>query len=132
MELELDVNSDLFRVEPPQKIVVVLARSLAMDGSTDDEGYDAYSNKPSLADKFEYVMYGRVFKFQQDHSGPNAQLPSNVYVVFLHTKNLFLIPIDYSEIYASFGGLLMCLKGDSRHLQTLELDQKLYLLIRCS
>ena len=30
----------------------------------------------------------------------------------------------------SYGGLLMSLKGDARNLQKLELDQRVYLLIR--
>jgi DNA-directed RNA polymerase I, II, and III subunit RPABC3 len=35
-----------------------------------------------------------------------------------------------SEIYASFGGLLMLLKGDPSSAANLELDQRLFLLMR--
>lgn len=34
------------------------------------------------------------------------------------------------EIYASFGGLLMMLKGDPSSAASFELDQRLFLLIR--
>ena len=41
MDLELDVNSDLFRVRPSQKLSVVLARTLSLDGTPDDGTYNA-------------------------------------------------------------------------------------------
>lgn len=34
------------------------------------------------------------------------------------------------EIYASFGGLLMCLKGDPADLDKLTVDKRIYLLIK--
>ena len=34
------------------------------------------------------------------------------------------------EVHVSFGGLLMRLKGEARHLQKLELDSRVFLLIR--
>ena len=34
------------------------------------------------------------------------------------------------ELYVSFGGLLMRLKGDARHLAKLSLDTRVYLLLR--
>ena len=36
-------------------------------------------------------------------------------------------PVD---LYVSFGGLLMRLKGDARHLSKLQLDSRVYLLLR--
>jgi len=36
----------------------------------------------------------------------------------------------FSDVFASFGGLLMGLKGDIRHLQSFEVDKRIYLLIR--
>ena len=61
---------------------------------------------PSLLDQYEYSMYGKLYKWKQDM--PKAPV----------------------EIYISFGGLLMRLKGDPRHLAKLTLDSRLYLLIR--
>ena len=39
-------------------------------------------------------------------------------------------PARRSEVYVSFGGLLMRLRGDSKHLQKLVLDTRIYLLMR--
>mgnify|MGYP002053013172 CR=1 FL=1 len=39
-------------------------------------------------------------------------------------------PPRRSEVYVSFGGLLMRLRGDSKHLQKLVLDTRIYLLMR--
>jgi DNA-directed RNA polymerase I, II, and III subunit RPABC3 len=38
--------------------------------------------------------------------------------------------IHYSSIYASFGGLLMCLSGEFRLLQEFNVGQAVYLLMR--
>ena len=64
------------------------------------------SKKPSLQDKFEYVMHGKVYKCEEDEQSNRL------------------------SIYMSFGGLLMRLKGDASNLLGIELDQHLYLLIR--
>lgn len=36
----------------------------------------------------------------------------------------------HREIFVSYGGLLMSLKGDPRNLQKIELDMRMYLLMR--
>ncbi|KAJ0093751.1 hypothetical protein Patl1_26630 [Pistacia atlantica] len=36
----------------------------------------------------------------------------------------------FIEIYVSYGGLLMMLKGDPSYITQFELDQKLFLLMR--
>ena len=51
-------------------------------------------------------MYGKLYKWKQDQ--PKAPV----------------------EVHVSFGGLLMRLKGDARHLSKLSLDERVYLLIR--
>jgi DNA-directed RNA polymerase I, II, and III subunit RPABC3 len=53
-----------------------------------------------------YAMYGKIFKWRQEN-----------------IKALI-------EVQVSFGGLLMRLKGDPRHLQKLALDSRVYLLMR--
>ncbi|XP_072988286.1 DNA-directed RNA polymerases II and V subunit 8A-like isoform X2 [Typha latifolia] len=65
--------------------------------------------RKSLADKFEYVMHGKLYKISEDSSSGHS------------TK---------VEIYASFGGLLMMLKGDPSNAANFELDQRLFLLMR--
>ena len=66
-----------------------------------------FIDEPSVADEYEYVMYGKIFKI-------------------LHAK----AQKNTVEIYASFGGLLMCLKGDQSNFDKLEGDARIYLLIR--
>lgn len=105
MTLDLDVNCDLQPVELNDKFTFALASTLSPDGTPGSESYDQ-SNGPSLMDQYDYVMYGKIYKWKQEH--PKAPI----------------------EVHVSFGGLLMRLKGDQRHLQNLVLDSRIYLLMR--
>jgi len=107
MDLVLDINSDLFKVKVGDKVNLALASTLRLDGQPDEKTYNP-TDDPSLMDHYEYVMHGKVFKIQQSSKQKNSTL----------------------ECYVSYGGLLMCLKGDPRNLHKLELDQQLYLLMR--
>eukprot|EP00823_Brevimastigomonas_motovehiculus_P006309 TRINITY_DN51_c0_g1_i1.p1 TRINITY_DN51_c0_g1~~TRINITY_DN51_c0_g1_i1.p1 ORF type:complete len:160 (-),score=21.64 TRINITY_DN51_c0_g1_i1:494-973(-) len=106
MDLILDINSEIYRLNQGQKFTLVLAKTLNLDGSADSKVYNQDST-PSLADNYEYVMYGKVFK------------------IISKSDQKQLV-----EIYISYGGLLMCLKGDSRNLPTLDPDMRVYLLIK--
>jgi DNA-directed RNA polymerase I, II, and III subunit RPABC3 len=101
--MQLDVNTDIYRLRVGDKINLVLAATLNLDG-TPDSGYYTQGGRQSLADKFEYVMHGKLYKISD--SGPKV------------------------EMLISFGGLLMQLKGDSSDAKRFELDQRLFLLIR--
>ena len=105
MNLDMDVNSDLFNLEINDRFTLALASTLALDGSVDSGTYDQ-SGMPSLLDQYEYAMYGKLYKWKQDQ--PKAPV----------------------EIYVSFGGLLMRLRGDPQHLEKLHLDNKVYCLMR--
>ena len=59
-------------------------------------------------DAYEYVMYGKIFKYKD--SSKSGQLRV--------------------EVFISFGGLLMQLIGDPKKLETLEVDNNVYLLLR--
>ena len=61
--------------------------------------------QPSLLDSFEYGMCGKVFRY--DHL-EDARV----------------------SIIASYGGLLMQLKGEMRHLVRIKMDDKIYALMR--
>lgn len=106
--MTLDVHSELFKVSVRDKFSFMLASTLSLDGSAPSSEYvaNAGNDKGSLADKFDYVMHGQVFEIKALSGG--AQV----------------------DVIVSFGGLLMSLKGDTRHLKRLELDSKLYLLMR--
>ena len=64
MQLLLDVNTDIYPVELGDKLTVALAKSLT-DNEMDDGIFDQ-SGRASLADEYEYVMYGKVFKCLED------------------------------------------------------------------
>ena len=89
------------------KFTLVLAPTLSLDGTPEDPAYDQ-SGKESLADSYEYVMYGKVFKTHDETAGGSRR----------------------SAVTVSFGGLLMQLKADPKNLQDVDIDNRLYVLIR--
>ncbi|EFJ22680.1 hypothetical protein SELMODRAFT_105067 [Selaginella moellendorffii] len=107
MHLLLDVNCDVYPLHRDEKFTMALAPTLSLDG-TPDEGVLDQSGKRSLADRYDYVMYGKLYKYSDDHSTGALKV----------------------DIYVSFGGLLMKLKGDPQHLNELQMDQRLYVLLR--
>ncbi|KAK9133205.1 hypothetical protein Scep_012733 [Stephania cephalantha] len=107
MYMQLDVNSEIYPLQVGEKFAMVLAPTLNLDG-TPDTGFYTQGQRKSLADKFEYVMHGKLYKLSEEGSGINVKV----------------------EIYASFGGLLMMLKGDPSNAAKFELDQRLFLLMR--
>lgn len=65
MDLVLDINSEIYPVKQGDRLNIALAKTLNLDGSPSDEGsYRPDATGPSLADKYDYVMYGRLFKFE--------------------------------------------------------------------
>lgn len=104
--LLLDTNSEIYPIWENDKLTMVLASTLHLDGTPDDHRtYNPSSNAPSMADNFEYVMHGRVFNMEYKGEGIVA-------------------------ISASFGGLLMLLTGDQRHLSNVHPDMRLYVLLK--
>ena len=69
-ELSLDVHYEMYPLAVGEKFAMVLASSLRLDGAkgagpAEDESYDPTVNmQDSLADKYDYVMYGKVFKYE--------------------------------------------------------------------
>lgn len=65
--LELDINTELFPLTATENIEVALATTLNLDGSRDDEKTWRDVAKPgvhTLADGYNYVCYGKVYKFE--------------------------------------------------------------------
>jgi DNA-directed RNA polymerase I, II, and III subunit RPABC3 len=105
-ELTLDINTEIYPLEVSDTFTLLLVESL--DGSSVDVRQKAEWVKPvqkSLADDYDYVMYGKVYKYDDANSSKMS-------------------------VYCSFGGLLMCLAGDYRALQNIQVGQYLYLLLR--
>ena len=106
------MNSEVYNIKDGDKITLVLASTLNLDGSPDDY-YQWTStsssmnsdNEPTLADNYEYVMHGRVFDVE-------------------YKKDETVV------LSVSFGGLLMRLTGEQKHLSTVQPDMRLYILIK--
>ncbi|KAF6785398.1 RNA polymerase Rpb8 [Colletotrichum plurivorum] len=109
--MTLDINIELFPASVSDSLHVVLATSLAHDGSKDDEkGWrdvtkGGQDREPTLADMFDYVCYGKIYKFEDADDGQTI------------------------KAYVSFGGLLMSLEGPYKKLTPLRVDY-VYLLIK--
>ena len=147
MDLDLDINSDIYTLEINDKFTAALASTLALDGSPDTGTYDQ-SGAPSLLDQYEYAMCGKLFKWKQEapkvrHRRHRSRRSRSRSLATLTTRRMFCCcsravcfccsrapsqqPV---ELQISYGGLLMRLKGDARHLAKLTLDSRMYLLIR--
>lgn len=75
-KLDLDINNELFPCRIGDTIHIVLATSLSLDGSKDDEKgwHDATktkNNEATLADMFEYVCHGKIYKFDEGQKDGN-------------------------------------------------------------
>lgn len=105
MDMLLDVNTEIYPLEESDRFKMALAYTLSLNGqaSAADDAFDQ-SGAPSLANSFEYVMHGRVFKYLVEESAV--------------------------RICISFGGLLMELKGDAKNVSSIEADRYIYLLIK--
>jgi DNA-directed RNA polymerase I, II, and III subunit RPABC3 len=104
-DLLLDINSEIYSVVEMEKLTLVLASTLNLDASPADHFSYTKSQEPTLMDTYEYVMHGKVFDIS-------------------HKKDGVVV------IAASFGGLLMRLTGDFRHLSSILADMRLYLLLK--
>ncbi|KAJ7783441.1 hypothetical protein DFH07DRAFT_873331, partial [Mycena maculata] len=122
MELTLDYNIELFPLQQDESFAMALASSLARGGpqagtlgadgaadDSDDKDRDVWrpdgKGRRGLEEDYEYVMYGKVYKFD---SGSNELVTA----------------------YVSFGGLLLSLSGSYRHLTSIVLGDPVYLLMR--
>lgn len=108
IKITLDINSELFPVKKQDSLTITLASSLGNESSmltSNGSWRPPKNNDRSLADDYDYVMYGTVYKFEEN-SGD-----------------------DKMSVYISFGGLLMRLEGGYRSLSNLK-QENAYILIR--
>ncbi|OIT34167.1 PREDICTED: DNA-directed RNA polymerases II, IV and V subunit 8B-like [Nicotiana attenuata] len=105
--IQLDINSELYPMQPRELYRMVISKTLNMDGSA-VTSHPPEGEQKSLADKFEYIVHGLVYKVSMDTSGPDKKV----------------------VVYVSFGGLQLMLKSDPLKVQKFKLDEKLYLLLR--
>ncbi|KAM3876355.1 DNA-directed RNA polymerases I, II, and III subunit RPABC3-like [Diretmus argenteus] len=72
MDLILDVNIQIYPVDLGDKFRLVIASTLYEDGTPDDGEYNPQDDRPSRADQFDYVMYGKVYKIEGDETSTEA------------------------------------------------------------
>ncbi|TPX53813.1 hypothetical protein SeMB42_g00610 [Synchytrium endobioticum] len=103
MEMTLDVNSELYPIEIGEMYAVRLTSSIERElaGGTRRRDPAAAAQpwrdgaKGTLADEYEYVMYGKIYKHDELKADQDT----------------------ISSLYVSFGGLILNLHGDYRSLQ---------------
>ena len=103
--MTIDINSDLFPCKKGERLAVAFAHTLSLEGKPDTGVYDQ-SGDASLLDNYDYAMHGTVFHYGHERGNQGV------------------------NVYVSFGGMLCRLQGEQRHLSNIELDQKLYCLMR--
>ena len=102
----LDIASEVYKLRMGDKFTLTLTSTLKADGTPDSDEY-APDGRANLLDDYDYGMCGKVFKYE-----------------YLADKRVAIV--------ASFGGLLMLIQAEQRHVIRIQLDQKLYALIRKS
>lgn len=119
MTMQLDMAVELYPLKQGEQFSLLLVRSLKPEDErevADDEDGDApkkikrelwRSEDQGLANDYEYVCLGKVYKFDDSVKGDNQ-----------------------TTAYASFGGLLMALRGSFRHLANVTVGENVYLLMR--
>ncbi len=127
MTLSIDIAVDIWPVSEGQQLTFQLASTLKKDTATatnnaavgvDAETQDAAAaaaerdawrlDQPGnggIADDFDYVMYGKIYRYDEKVA-------------------------DEVTVYGSFGGLMMALTGNFRHMSNITIGSNVYLLMR--
>lgn len=112
MTLSIDIATDIYAMHVGQQFAFQLVSSLRRekadadtDAAADREAWRLDDDDASLAKDFDYVMYGKMFKYDERSA-------------------------EQVTVYGSFGGLLMALTGSFRHLSKITVGANVYLLMR--
>lgn len=75
VQLTLDVNSELFPLQPGENVNLLLAKTLSLDGKDEEVqkiGWrPAREGEQTLADLWDYVCYGKVYRHEDVGEGGN-------------------------------------------------------------
>lgn len=142
--MTLDINIELFPCSVSDTLHVVLTTTLSPDGSKeDDKGWrdvgKAGDAPATLADLYDYVCYGKIYKFEETFDGNTMYVdlgqsrPKGI-ALFLCERDAGapLLTLWFTmcrNAYVSFGGLLMSLQGPVKKLTPLRVDN-VYLLVK--
>ncbi|KAK4922368.1 DNA-directed RNA polymerases I, II, and III subunit RPABC3 [Elasticomyces elasticus] len=102
--LTLDINSELYPIQTGEHVQLLLASTLNLDGTKDERGWRDRRDESTLADLWDYVCYGKVYRFEEGE-GENI------------------------KVFISFGGLLLYIEGPYKKLTPLRIDY-VYLLLK--
>lgn len=67
--LSLDVNHELYPLSPRDEVTLLLATTLNLDGTKDERGWRDKKGESTLADMYDYVCYGKVYRFEEGEEG---------------------------------------------------------------
>jgi len=67
--LTLDINHELYPLTPGDRVQMVLATTLNLDGTKDERGWRAGRDNETLSQFFDYVCYGKVYRFEEGEEG---------------------------------------------------------------
>jgi hypothetical protein len=68
--ITLDINSQLYPIANGESFTMLIASTLNLDGTKDEStGWRPRNNEPSLADMWDYVCYGKVYKVEDPDDG---------------------------------------------------------------
>lgn len=140
-ELLLDVNCTIYNLRETDKFTLVLASTLHLDGSPADHfSYVPHSSdsESNLADSYDYVMHGRIFDISWCIAQNWVEYEDQGKIKFRCEQDCGCDATPHTKferfciISISFGGLLMRLVSDPRHLTGLSAvaDRRLYLLLK--
>ena len=126
-EFTLDVNTELYPCSVSERMTLVIASTLSLDGTRDDsKGWRGVGRgEQTTADDFDYVCHGKVYRFEEGDDENMYATGNNVVVVMLRQ----LMIGSHSKVYVSFGGLLLYMQGPYRKLTPLRIDY-VYLLVK--
>ncbi|GAA5876185.1 hypothetical protein JCM16303_007049 [Sporobolomyces ruberrimus] len=107
MKMTLDINTDLLDLQKDMTFSMALASTLNPEADKSNAAAGGWRQdiEGGLADDWEYIMHGKVYKFDEGTS-------------------------DEVTVYVSFGGLLMALTGSYRHVSGVTVGEYIYLLVR--
>lgn len=69
--ITLDINSELYPIGTQDSFNMLIASTLNLDGTKEEAatGWRPRNNEPSLADMWDYVCYGKVYKVEDPEDG---------------------------------------------------------------
>ncbi|KAL1927362.1 hypothetical protein VTP01DRAFT_3991 [Rhizomucor pusillus] len=126
LDIILDFNSEIYPLQAGEKIFFVLASSLSLEPEKKKEKNpndkkervswrERAPGERDISDEFEYVMYGKVYRYDDSTTGAGTAAVASGQKV---------------SVNISFGGMLCSMEGDYRPLQNLVVGDNVYLLIR--